>query len=215
MTVLLAGATGLVGGRLLAGLLESGQPVISVGRRPSGAAHPQLTDLCVDFAALPPLPRADIAICALGTTMAAARSRDAFRAVDHDAVLSFLQGARRAGVQHAILITAVGSDPSAAAFYSRVKGEVERAAHAIGFERLDVIRPGLILGARADRRPIEALMQRVAPLLNPLLVGGLSDFGAIPAATIAAAIVCLCSATAKGRYIHGNRAMRRLALPDG
>lgn len=212
MTVLLAGATGLVGGKLLAGLLQSGQPVVSVGRRPSGLTHPQLTEMQVDFAALPPLPQADIAICALGTTMAAAGSREAFRTVDHDAVLSFLQAAHAAGSRHAILITAVGSDPSAAAFYSRVKGEAEKGAEALGFDRLDIIRPGLILGARAERRTLEALMQRVAPLLNPLLVGGLSKFGAIPAETIADAILRLCSATLPGLHIHGNSQLRQLVL---
>jgi len=212
VTVLLAGATGLVGGKVLAGLLANGHAVFSIGRRPSGVVHPQLTEAQVDFAALAPFPRADTAICALGTTMAAAGSRTAFRAVDHDAVLAFFREAHRAGAARAILVTAVGSDPHATAFYSRVKGEVEIAVEAIGFERLDIIRPGLILGERAERRPMESLMQRVAPVLNPLLVGGLAQFGAISAETIANAIIVLCERPGSGLHSHGNLQLRQLVL---
>lgn len=215
MTVLLAGATGLVGGKLLSGLLAKGQPVVCVGRRASGTVHPQLVDMLVDFAALPPLPQAETAICALGTTIATAGSRDAFRAVDHDAVLAFLLASRKAGARHAVLITAVGSDPAAAAFYSRVKGEAEVGARAMGFEQLDLIRPGLILGARAESRPMEDLMQRLAPVLNPLLVGGLTQFGAIPARTIATAIIRLSGTAVPGVHIHGNTQLRQLALDSG
>lgn len=214
MIVLLAGATGLVGGKVLAGLLQQGLHVVSVGRRTSAVDHPHLTELLVDFAALPSLPPADVAVCALGTTIAAAGSRNAFRAVDHAAVLAFLKAAHRAGTRRAVLVTAVGANPRSGAFYSRVKGEVERDAGAIGFAQIDIIRPGLILGLRDNRRPMEALMQRAAPLLNPLLFGRAVQFGAIPADTIAEAIVQLCGRTHNGRHVHGNRELRQLVLEN-
>ena len=90
MTILLAGATGLVGSRVLALLPEA----IPVGRRATGRAG----EIVADFAALPPLPPARVAISALGTTIRAAGSQAAFRAVDHDAVLSFARAAKAAGV---------------------------------------------------------------------------------------------------------------------
>ncbi len=212
MRILLAGGTGLVGGKVMAGLLEQGHHVLSVGRRASGVVHPHLADLLADFAALPALAAADVAVCALGTTIAAAGSRDAFRAVDHGATLSFLKAAHEAGTTRAIVVTAVGANPGARAFYSRVKGEVERDAGAIGFTRLDIIRPGLILGARAERRPLESLMQSLAPLVNPLLVGHSSQLGAIASDTIAEAIVLLSARREAGHHIHGNREMRQLVL---
>lgn len=204
MTILLAGATGLVGSRVLARLPDA----IPVGRRVTGRAG----EIVADFAALPPLPRADVAICALGTTIRAAGSEAAFRAVDYDAVLAFAQGAQVAGAGHFILVTAVGADATSRVFYSRVKGEIEAAVTALGFARLDIVQPGLILGPRAERRPVEAVLQRVTPWLNPLLVGSLDKYGAIAANTVAAAIAALARGRHDGGCVrHQNRDLRRLA----
>jgi uncharacterized protein YbjT (DUF2867 family) len=200
---LLAGATGLVGSRVLALLADA----VPVGRRATGRAG----EIVADFVALPPLPAAEVAICALGTTIRAAGSQAAFRAVDHDAVLAFARAAKAAGVTRFIVVTAVGADANSSVFYSRVKGEVERDLTSLDFARLDIIQPGLILGPRAERRPVEALFQAVTPLLNPLLVGGLARYGGISADTVAGAIAVLSDRVVPGRFIHQNRALAALA----
>jgi uncharacterized protein YbjT (DUF2867 family) len=200
---LLAGATGLVGSRVLALLPDA----VPVGRRATGRAG----EIVADFAALPPLPPAEVAICALGTTIRAAGSQAAFRAVDHDAVLAFARAAQTAGVSRLIVVTAVGADPGSSVFYSRVKGEVERDLTSLGFARLDIIQPGLILGPRLERRPVEAFFQAAMPVLNPLLVGGLARYGAVDADTVAAAIAALADRVVAGRFIHQNRALAALA----
>jgi uncharacterized protein YbjT (DUF2867 family) len=200
---LLAGATGLVGSRVLALLPDA----VPVGRRATGRAG----EIVADFAALPPLPPAEVAICALGTTIRVAGSQAAFRAVDHDAVLAFAHAAQAAGVSRFIVVTAVGADPGSSVFYSRVKGEVENGLTSLGFARLDIIQPGLIIGPRAERRPIEAFFQAAMPVLDPLLVGGLARYGGIAAETVAAAIVALAGRVVPGRFIHQNRALVALA----
>jgi uncharacterized protein YbjT (DUF2867 family) len=204
VTVLLAGATGLVGSRVLALLPDA----IPVGRRATGRAG----EIVADFAALPPLPPANVAISALGTTIRAAGSQAAFRAVDYDAVLAFARAAKAAKVQHFIVVTAVGADPKSGVFYSRVKGEVERDLGQIGFARLDILQPGLIIGPRAERRPVEAVLQWLTPLLDPLLVGSLAKYGSVPAEVIAAAIARLSARLEPGRFVHQNRALYALAL---
>nr|WP_310525277.1 hypothetical protein [Polymorphobacter sp.] len=203
MTILLAGGTGLVGSRVMALLPEA----IPVGRRATGRAG----EIVADFAALPVLPAAEVAICALGTTIRAAGSEAAFRAVDHDAVLAFARAAKAAGVSRFIVVTAVGADADSRVFYSRVKGEVELDLTALGFARLDIMQPGLIIGPRAERRPVEAFFQWLAPVLGPLLVGGLSKYGGIDADVVAGAIVALSDRVVAGRFVHQNRAMRALA----
>ncbi|MFZ4688679.1 MAG: NAD-dependent dehydratase [Polymorphobacter sp.] len=203
MTVLLAGATGLVGSRVLALLPDA----IPVGRRATGRAG----EVVAEFAALPALPAADVAVCALGTTIRKAGSQAAFRAVDFDAVLAFARGAQAAGVTRFIMVTAVGADAGSGVFYSRVKGEAERALAAMGFARLDIIQPGLILGPRSEHRPVEVFFQRLAPLLNPLLVGALAKYGAVSADVVAAAIVVLAGRAVPGCFVHQNRALVALA----
>lgn len=201
-TVLIAGATGLVGGAALARLLEhpAVASVETVGRRPLSRSHPRIRERVVDFATIDAQPpaAASAAICALGTTIKAAGSQAAFRAVDHDAVVGFARWARRSGAETFALVSSVGADPHARGFYLRVKGEAEAAVRAIGFPTLVVLRPSLLLGPRTERRPGEALARALAPALAPLMVGGLRRYRAISADLVAGALVRAVTGAAPG-----------------
>lgn len=191
---LLFGATGLVGSALLDEALALPRPlaITALGRRALPRQHPQLTSLVGDLsadAALPAPVPADIAFCCLGTTIGQAGSRAAFRAVDHDLVLRCAGWARRCGVRHLLVVTAVGAAAGSPVFYNRVKGETERDLRALGFERLSIFRPSLLLGARAEHRRGEAIGAQVMPLLSPLLAGPLSMYKAIPARDVALAML--------------------------
>ena len=176
LTALVAGASGLVGGELLDALLADPRyaQVHSLGRRPLPRQHPKLQQHTVDFARLAdsPLPPAQEAFCCLGTTIKKAGSPQAFRAVDHDAVLAFARAARQAGVKRFLVVTALGANKDSRVFYNRVKGEVEQALRDVGFESLVILQPSLLLGERAESRPgerVAIVASRVlAPLLRPL-----------------------------------------------
>ena len=127
MKVLVAGGTGLVGSCVVRRLVDRRDEVVALGRRPTGVAT---EDQIVDFDALPSLPHADAAFCGLGTTIKAAGSQQAFRAIDVDAVIAFAEKSREAGVKHFVLVTAVGADADSSVFYARMKGEVERTVVA-------------------------------------------------------------------------------------
>lgn len=212
MNLLFAGATGLVGSRALPLLLAQGHRVVSLGRRSTGVRHAALGEVETDFREILPLPPSDVAICTLGTTIAKAGSQAAFAAVDHDAVLAFARAAQAVGCRQFICVTAVGSSPQASAFYSRVKGQVERELAALGFPRIDLLQPGLILGRRQESRPVESIFQALAPILNPLLPSRFDRYGAIPAETIAGAIAALVGRGGQGVHCHDNRAMRHLSM---
>lgn len=97
-----AGATGAVGGHLVTALLAraDGPRVITIGRRPPSIAHPRLEHIPATLATLGAAmagARCTAAFCCLGTTMKAAGSRAAFRAVDHGALAAAAK-ARRPGV---------------------------------------------------------------------------------------------------------------------
>ncbi len=149
--MLLAGATGLVGRELLQLLLAQSPRAelhALVRRRPDGA-DARVHWRVVDFARLPALPAAQQAWCCLGTTIKQAGSQAAFRAVDFDAVLGFARAAKAAGVQCFGVVSALGASPRAATFYNRVKGEMEAAVGALGFEHVVIARPSLLAGDRA------------------------------------------------------------------
>lgn len=150
-TVVLAGATGLVGQHLLQGLLADPgvARVISLGRRSAAVAHERLHSRVVDFNALAPLPPVDEVYLALGTTIKVAGSQSAFRAVDFDANLAVARAAQAAGARRAGLVSAMGADARSPVFYSRVKGELEEALGALAFDGLLMARPSMLVGDRA------------------------------------------------------------------
>jgi uncharacterized protein YbjT (DUF2867 family) len=173
LTALLAGATGLVGGECLRGLLASERysTVVVVTRRDLGerARHPKLKQYVTDFAQLGelrPRLRADHVFCALGTTMRKAGSRAAFREVDFEYPLQLARLARAEGARHFSLVSAVGADRRSPFYYSRVKGELEGALTGMDWSSLAIFRPSLIEGQRAEVRPLErvsASLLRLAP----------------------------------------------------
>lgn len=226
--VLLAGATGLVGGLVLRGLLA--QPrfnghIYAPLRRDPGIVDPRLAVLRTDFA--PGTGDLKLAseiesrsskpinafVSCLGTTIRTAGSREAFIAVDRDLVLRLAQLAYDHGAGHAVLVSSVGASRQSGNFYLRVKGEVEDAVEKIGFTRLDLIQPGLLLGPRSERRPAEKLAQSLAPVTNALMLGALQRYRSIPASDVAAAIVRLLGESEKGVFSHRYASLRALAAP--
>jgi uncharacterized protein YbjT (DUF2867 family) len=178
-TLLLAGATGLIGHEVLLQSLQSSdlQGLHALVRRPPDAATAgtdrRLAFHTVDFQRLPVLPAAEAAICALGTTIEVAGSQAAFRAVDHDAVLAFALAAHDAGVRRFGVVSALGADVGSRVFYNRVKGDVEAALRTVGFKVLVIARPSLLEGDRAARgqpdRRGERIGQRIGKVLGPLI----------------------------------------------
>ncbi|MCX6955708.1 MAG: NAD-dependent dehydratase [Verrucomicrobia bacterium] len=172
-TLLLVGATGLVGQSVLRQALDNPDvaQLVAPTRRPL-PPHAKLENPLVDFDALPegaPWWRVDGVICTLGTTIKRAGSQPAFRKVDHDYPLAVAALARRSGAGAYALTSSVGADPSSRTFYLRTKGETERALAALGFPSLTIVRPSFIGGDRAERRPLEALGLRLFAALTPLL----------------------------------------------
>jgi uncharacterized protein YbjT (DUF2867 family) len=175
--VLLAGATGLVGGQILRALLadRTVSEVHALSRRALTVNHPKLQVHLVDFSRLPELPRADEAYLALGTTIKVAGSQEAFRAVDLDANLALAKGAFAAGVRRIGLVSAVGANAKSSVFYNRVKGELEDALKAMGLTALVIAQPSLLLDHRDGLQQPPRLGERIAipiaKLLAPIVPG--------------------------------------------
>ncbi len=210
-TVILAGATGLVGQEILKGLLADPTvtAVHSLGRRKPETQHPKLVAHVVDFAALPRLPPADELYLALGTTIKVAGSQAAFRALDHDANLAVAQAALATGVKKVGLVSAMGADAHSKIFYNRVKGELEDALTQMPFEGLVIARPSLLVGDREvlgqAKRSGEVLGAAIAKVLGFLIPANLKP---IQASSVAQALLAAVP-NAKARIVLPSGKMRR------
>jgi uncharacterized protein YbjT (DUF2867 family) len=174
MKVLILGATGLVGRNALAQALA--QPaithVIAPTRKPL-TKHDKLTNpvatnlelLLADVARWRP----DAAICATGTTINKAGSKEAFRSVDRDLPFWFALLAHKAGTQNFALVSAIGASVDSSFFYAKVKGELERDVREISFTSLTILRPGIIEGERNEARFAESLVLKLSHFLAPIL----------------------------------------------
>ena len=169
--VLLAGASGLIGGLLLQGLLAhpAVTEVHALVRRPVDASHAKLRQHQVDFTALAALPEVDEVYLALGTTIRLAGSQAAFRAVDLHANLAVAEAAVKAGARRVGLVSAAGASSSSAVFYNRVKGELEDAFMALELDALVIARPSLLLDSRAHLGQAPRLAEKLSIPIGRLI----------------------------------------------
>lgn len=188
-TALIAGATGLVGSYLTEQLLDNEQysRIKILVRKPIDKPHHRLEQIIYDYQK-PDLSavRADEVYCCLGTTIKKAGSREAFRKVDLEYPLQIARAAKQNGTNHFAIVTAIGSNEKSSFFYNRVKGEVEELLTEVGFERLLIFRPSMLLGPRNEFRFGEEagkIIFKAAGFLFPKNMKG------IHAAKVAAAMI--------------------------
>lgn len=214
----MVGATGLIGRRVIE--ISSASDcarIVGIARRETPLPEGARMEMFVAdpdkwgevFEAIQ--PRAFI--CALGTTWKkAGRDEAAFRAVDQDLIVETAEAAKKAGVANMVLVSAAGADAASKHLYLKVKGETEKLVTNIGFNRLDILRPGLLRGAREDDfRLAEKAAMTFAPLIEPLLPSKYEMYQSIDADIVAEAALGLAMRHAAGRFTHDNTAMKRAA----
>ncbi len=162
-SVVLAGATGLVGSRVLE-LLQSDLTVdkIYVLSRKEPDHLPSKAELIrTDFTRLQDLAarilHAETLFCCIGTTMRKAGSKEAFRAVDYEIPLQLAALASEAGIKKFLVISSLGADPESKNFYLQTKGEMERDIDArFRFKKLAFLIAGSQgrVPARGADRPV-------------------------------------------------------------
>jgi uncharacterized protein YbjT (DUF2867 family) len=215
--VLLVGATGLVGTRIMQACVgRSDLRLIALTRReapmPQGARMEMLVADPDDWEQSLATVAPDAVICALGTTWRrAGRDEAAFRAVDQELVLRVARAAKAIGVSNFVLVSSVGADMASRTLYLRLKSEVETALRKLRFHRLDILRPGLLRGPRSgDRRPAERLAIILSPMLYLVLHGERRRLRAIDAGVVARAALEGAKEKARGTFVHEHDAILRL-----
>jgi uncharacterized protein YbjT (DUF2867 family) len=191
MKVLILGASGLVGRNALERALAhpSVTEVVAPTRKPLPLRRKLTNPIAEQLQLLVPEVatwRADAVICAMGTTIAKAGSKEAFREVDYVLPLSFARRAHREGAETFALVSAIGASAESSFFYPRTKGEIERDIKLIGFRSLTILRPSIIAGKRDESRFAEGVALWLSRMLAPILP---KKFHINPATKIGAVLV--------------------------
>ncbi|MCD1127474.1 hypothetical protein LPW36_15980 [Jinshanibacter sp. LJY008] len=161
-TVLILGASGLIGSQLL-NMLESDPRITRIyapGRRPlSGVSSKVVNPVGDDLQTLldgltEPL---DVAFCCLGSTIKAAGSREAFHFSDVTLPVHGGRTALQLGATHYLVVSAIGANAKSWFFYNRTKGEMEQALIAQRWPHLTIARPSMLLGNRPTPRANELI----------------------------------------------------------
>ena len=173
-TAVIFGATGLTGSHLLTQLLDAQnyQTVVAYTRRELEVVHDKLVSHVqplekITAESLSDLPdQLDVFIC-LGTTIAKAGSKDAFKKVDYFLPLK-LVNLLKEKTSHFLLISSLGADANSGSFYLSVKGQLEIDLRVLDINRLTIFRPSLLKGDRKEKRFAEGLSLKLSGLVTPI-----------------------------------------------
>ena len=205
---IIAGPTGLVGNNILNQLCEDNQNVIAISRKPILGLPPKATELVIDFESFlidGSLPECNHVFLCLGTTMKIAGNKNNFRRVDFDYSLDIAKKAFESGAKKLTLISSGGANSSSKNFYLRVKGELEDAIINIGFESVNIFRPGFLTGAGGRKRAeSEKIFMKLAKFLDLILVGSARNYRSINAEVLAKKMVSTLKSKPGVNYYYYN-----------
>jgi uncharacterized protein YbjT (DUF2867 family) len=141
--VLVAGASGFVGGRLCLALAEADHDVVAMTRNPTGytgSGTPVHGDVHH-----PDTLAAAMADCQAAYYLVHSLNDPDFKRKDADAATAFGQAGARAGLQRIIYLGGLGDDKDALSAHLRSRREVEQLLGSAGVP-MTVIRAGIIVG---------------------------------------------------------------------
>jgi len=211
---LLLGYTGATGNALLTELVKSDKvnQIICLGRKAPAYDHHKVTWVASDLSKmadhLDVFASVSRIYCCLGTTMAKAGSKEAFRKVDYNMVVDAGIVAAQAGVASFSVVSAIGAHAQSMFYYNRVKGEMEQALQQAGLKRLSIYQPGLIVAQRSEHRAGESLAISLYPLIEWFLP---VKYRSIEAKTIARAMLLNSIKSDEGTEVLQNGEMQVLS----
>ncbi|MBU2665344.1 NAD(P)H-binding protein [Actinoplanes bogorensis] len=153
MRILVLGATGFVGRRLVAALQQAGHEVRCLARDPRKAEGPGVEVVKGDMLDPEAVSRAvdgvhAVYFCVHTLSKQADPSAD-FMDVERTGLRNVIDAAQRHGVRRVVYVTAIGTDPASVNSWARGRAQTERMLFDSGLDAT-VLRPGMIVGHGGD-----------------------------------------------------------------
>lgn len=187
MVILITGATGFIGRRLVAALRGAGHRVIAASRHP-GSSDSVVADFTRDFdpeAWLPRLAGVDVVINAVGIIRE--HGTQTFENIHTRAPKALFAACARAGVKKVIQISALGADTGTTRYFTSKHAADEYLAQL----PIDwtIVQPSLVFGPGGSSATLFTLLASLP--ITPLPGGGLQQVQPIHVDDVIAAIVKL------------------------
>jgi len=213
MHALIIGATGATGKDLLHQLLidESFERVDVFVRRNIEIHHPKLRIHVIDFDHAEQwkhLVKGDVLFSCLGTTLKTAGSKAAQWKIDYDYQYHFAKAASENKVPAYVLISSGMASAKSKIFYTRMKGQLEDAIKALGFQKLIIFNPPLLVRKNTDRTG-EVIGRKIITFLNKVKL--FRSQQPLPTEVLAKAMIKAVKSSARGITIIKGKEIWELA----
>jgi uncharacterized protein YbjT (DUF2867 family) len=205
-TVVLVGATGLIGNALLHELIQEpkvNEIRIFVRRKIDGLPE-KVKQIVTDFQDLAVIKEqvvGDVIYCCVGTTRKKTPDLTDYRNIDFGINIGMAKLAKENGISTVHLISAMGASTTARIFYSKLKGEIEEALKELHFTNCYIYQPSMLIGSRTESRRMEYIAQKLMLLFEGLRLLPKNEYHSIRAESIAKSIVKTLEKEVEGIHI--------------
>jgi uncharacterized protein YbjT (DUF2867 family) len=213
-TVVLVGATGLIGNALLHELMQETKVAeirIFVRRKIDGLPG-KVKQIITDFQDLTLLKEqviGDVIYCCVGTTRKKTPDLTDYRNIDFGINIGMAKLAKENGISTAHLISAMGASTTSRIFYSKLKGEIEEGLKGLQFPNCYIYQPSMLIGTRSESRPLEFVAQKLMLLFEGLRLLPKNEYHSIHAETIAKSMIKTLGNEVEGLHIQRYQEMIR------
>ncbi|MFV0607475.1 MAG: NAD(P)H-binding protein, partial [Niabella sp.] len=208
-TATIIGSTGMIGSYLQAQLLLDNDYdyVRILVRRPMPVTMDKLEVKLVNFSepesVMLAIDGSDVVFSCIGTTTKNVNgNKSLYWKIDHDIPVNACKYALETGCKKFIIVSSAGANEHSHNFYLKMKGQTEKDLIATGIPELHIMRPGLLLGNRKEKRPMEKFMQGLMKYTSGLMLGGARKYRAVKGGDLAKAMIAASKVNQPGVHIY-------------
>jgi uncharacterized protein YbjT (DUF2867 family) len=176
--ILVTGATGYIGGRLMRLLAAEGRPVRAMARRPEYLASRAPAGVAVAAGDVLDPETLDAPLRGIGTAFYLIHSMGdsrTFDTLDRDGAEAFANAAKRAGVRRIVYLGGLGEADESLSVHLRSRQEVGEILRASGLEVIE-LRASIVIGAGSPSfEMVRALVERLPVMIIPRWVRTLAQ----------------------------------------
>ena len=215
-SVILVGASGLIGSNLLSELIRSEaiSEILLLVRTSNGISSSKVKELIVNFDKLNSYfidNQADIIYSCLGTTKSETPNSSLYKQIDLEYPLNLAKLGKKNGVAQFHIISSLGADAGSSNSYLKLKGQLEQELKKLSLPSLHIYQPSFLIGNRNKDRLADKIMKPIFKLIDPLLLGPLKKYRSIKATDVARVMLNQSIKDLKGTFIYPSIQIQELA----